>query len=147
MYSSKEIFNTNEIRKLNNSATDHLPVVCRRKQDSKQQRYEKKITKRSLKNFTEEKWRERLADIDWSDEDAEEDLDSMVKNFSSKIEEALDDVAPYKSFTVKSKFKYGLSESSESLMGKRDKGRKEIKNASESLFLGVLNRTCFIFCK
>ena len=43
----------------------------------------------------------------------------MVEIFTLNIQETLDEVAPYKTFTVKSQYKFGLSEKTKDLMTKR----------------------------
>ena len=56
-------FNTEkrtETKKLPNSATDHLLVICSIKDSIGKTKYTRKITKRSMKNFTAEKWNEEL---------------------------------------------------------------------------------------
>ena len=43
--------------------------------------------------------------------------------------EALDEVAPFKTFTVKSHYKFGISEQTKILMEQRDRTRNNIKTA------------------
>ena len=62
--------------------------------------YTSKITKRSLKNFTQTKWSERLSKKNWASKE-NEDLDTMVEIFTSNIQETMDEIAPYRNFTVK----------------------------------------------
>ena len=54
----------------------------------------------------------------------------MVEKFTNLITEALDEVAPIESFTVKSRYKFGISEQTKLLMSKRDKTRMSMKQES-----------------
>ena len=74
-----------------------------------------KITKRSLKNFTKEAWNNCLSKKDWSKIECCSDVDRMVEIFSQNIEEALDEVAPIKTFTIRSQYRFGLSENTKEL--------------------------------
>ena len=56
-----------------------------------------------------------------------------VKIFTQYIEEALDEVAPIKSFTVKSNYKFGLSEKTKKLMISIDDTRKSISKANDTI--------------
>ena len=53
----------------------------------------------------------------------------MVKIFSEYINEALDEVAPIKTFTIRSSYKFGISEKTKKLMKDRDSTRKQISQA------------------
>ena len=61
----------------------------------------------------------------------------MVKEFQENITSALDQIAPIKTFTVKSNYRFGLSESTKELMQKRDNTRSKIGSA-EGREKGVL---------
>ena len=69
---------------------------------------EKKVIKRSFKNFTTDKWNEALASKDWPlvkiEDEKKSDLDEMVKIFQENIEEALNeiDVKPLVPLFIKS---------------------------------------------
>ena len=58
-----------------------------------------------------------------------EGVDEMVEIFTKNITEALDEVTPMKSFTIRSHHKFGLSEVSKELMKQRDNCREKIKKA------------------
>ena len=92
------------------SSTDHLPVVINldikiKKDKSK---FKHKVTKRSFKNFTTEAWNESLERKDWSPIYSSNTVDEMVDVFQKNIEEALNDIAPVKTFTIRSNYKFGL---------------------------------------
>ena len=63
----------------------------------------------------------------------------MVAMFDAKILAALNEVAPVKTFVVRSQHRFGLSDSTKELMKKRDKTRGAIKNASNQEH-AVLNK-------
>ena len=50
----------------------------------------------------------------------------MVEWFTQLVNEALDQVAPFKTFTVKLRYKFGLSEQTKIMMKKRDSVRNQI---------------------
>ena len=92
-----------------NSSTYHLPVVTSYKAHLKIKKYTHSIKKRSLKDFTERRWIDCLAKKDWSLLEECESVNQMAEVFDEIIQEALDEIAPVKSFTVKSQYKFGLS--------------------------------------
>ena len=59
-------------------------------------------------------------------------MDSMVDTFTKYTNEALDEVAPFKTFKIKSQYKFGLSEDTKKLICKRDKTRSAISKAESS---------------
>ena len=118
-YCSESIENEVLTEKLKTSSTDHVPVIVSLKQNSvAKQTYTKKITKRSFKNFNYVSWNDALSKQDWPSVKKEPDLNKAAKLFSDLIDTALDEVAPVKSFTVKSNYKFGLSEKTKNLIKK-----------------------------
>ena len=77
-------------------------------------------------------WNEALSKKEWSKVIKAEDLNEKVEIFSQFIEEALDEIAPIKSFKVKSRYKFGLSAETKMLMASRDLTRKNISKANDS---------------
>jgi hypothetical protein len=130
VYSSEIIKGSIKVKKLPNSATDHLPVITQYSLDKNKVKYKHSITKRSYKTFTKERWNKSQASQDWSGLNKCEGVDQMVNIFDKNIAEALNEVVPVKTFTVRSNHKFGLSESTKDLMKKRDKTRNAIKDAS-----------------
>ena len=57
-------------------------------------------------------------------------MDSMVSQFNKNVEQALDRVAPVKSFKIRSNHRFGLSENTKDLMRKRDQVRISVSKAS-----------------
>ena len=74
-------------------------------------KYERKITKRSFKTFNKDSWNVSLAKQDWSELENCGDVDEMGSIFDVNVLAALNEVAPIKTFTIKSNHKFGLSES------------------------------------
>ena len=70
----------------------------------KQKVYIRQIRKISLKNFTQKRWLEKLAQKDWEVVCESTNVDEMASTFNNLVMEALDEVAPYKTFTVKSHY-------------------------------------------
>ena len=132
VYSSKSLDTRLDITTLTNGSSDHnLVLTTIRKNINKNKRYIRKITKRSMKNFSMDKWNATLRKKDWSSVEECTDLDQKVNLFSVNIEEALDEIAPMKEFTVKSHHKFGLSDTTKNLMEKRDKTRASLSIASK----------------
>ena len=59
-----------------------------------------------------------------------EDLDKKVSLFTKNINNAMNEAAPMKTFTVKSQYKFGLSENTKNLMKQRDQTRCNISKAN-----------------
>ena len=64
----------------------------------------------------------------------------MVEVFTKNINEALDEITPLKSFTIKSHHKFGLSDVTKELMKQRDLCRSKIKNAHKSEKIIILEK-------
>ena len=54
------------------------------------------------------------------------DLNQMAEKLTSTLDEALDEIAPMKTFTVKSEYKFGLSDRTKKLMRDRDHTRMNL---------------------
>jgi hypothetical protein len=121
-----------ETKRILNSSSDHFPVAITYSLDMRKLRYNHTVTKRSYKSFTKEKWNEALEKQDWLDveECSESGVDQMVRVFDQNIQTALDQVAPVRSFKIRSNHRFGLSEEVKELMRKREKTRTEIRGAS-----------------
>ena len=132
VYLSKNIEDAITVKKLINSVTDHVPVLTSLNIDIKKDRskFKRKVTKRSLKIFSVEAWNESLTKKNWVIINECTEVDYMVAIFNKNIEDALDEVAPVKTFLIRSQYKFGLSVDTKELMHKRDVTRGSIKNAS-----------------
>ena len=73
-----------------------------------------------MKNFSVEAWNECLENKDWSQIEECAEVDEEVQVFTKLITEALDEVAPVKTFSVRSHFRFGLSTETKELMQERD---------------------------
>ena len=130
VYSSEILKECIKVTKVLSSASDHLPVLVQYSLDLTRIRYKHSITKRSFKNFTKESWNLSLSRQDWLDVDDCANVNEMVTVFNKNIEMALDEVAPVKTFTIRSNHRFGLTDSTKELMKKRDFTRGQIKSAS-----------------
>ena len=117
--------NNVQVKKLSNSSSDHVPVIASFKTNQKLPKHISKVTKRSQKLFSKERWNSCLASKDWSELDECEGVDEMVEIFTKNITEALDEVTPMKSFTIRSHHKFGLSEVAKEMMKQRDNCREK----------------------
>ena len=91
----------------------------------------KKTVKRSFKNFTQEKWNLSLAKKDWSLLKDCKNIDLLVEKFTTNITKSMDEVAPIKTFYVKSHHKFEVTDEIKKLMTKRDNCRMQMKGASQ----------------
>jgi exonuclease III len=132
VYTSRTIEDCIKTRKILYSSSDHLPVTTTYSLDMRKLRYNHMVTKRSYKGFTKEKWNKALEKQDWLDveECSESGVDQMVKVFDRNIQAALDQVAPVRTFKIRSNHRFGLSDGVKELMKRREKARAEIRSAS-----------------
>ena len=93
--------------------------------------YIRKIKKRSYKNFTQEIWIEELTKKDWSQVEKETNIDKKTEMYTKLVTEALDVCAPIKTFTIKSHYKFGLSDLTKDVVKKRDGVGLEMAKASQ----------------
>ena len=129
VYTSENLEDRVEVKKLLNSATDHLPVIAECRFETSKVSHKRTVTKRSFKGFTAEAWNNCLAQQDWLMVDECETVNDMVEAFNENISRALDVVAPVKNFVIRSRHRFGLSENTKELMKKRDSTRKSIAAA------------------
>ena len=104
VYLSKNIEDAITVKKLINSSTDHVPVLTSLNIDIKKDgsKFKRKVTKRSLKNFSVQAWNESLTKKNWVIINECTEVDDMVEIFNKNIEDALDEVAPVKTFSIRS---------------------------------------------
>ena len=130
VYSSKTLEDKLEVKKLPNGSSDHNPVITKFQKPYTKKIYLKSITKRSMKNFSKSNWNTVLRKQDWNSVEESEDLNTKVKLFTTFIDAAMDEIAPIKTFTVKSNYRFGLSENTKKLMKQRDVTRSNISKAN-----------------
>ena len=82
-----------------------------------------------MKQFTQEKWQELLNSKDWSQINSTKSVDEKAVKFDELIQECLDKIAPFKSFIVKSHYKFGISNVTKEIINKRDHTRQNISKA------------------
>ena len=119
-----------KVKKLPISATDHLPIVVEVATKVKKKTLPMKVTKRSMKNFTQANWNECLSEQEWEKLGLTEDPNEMAKHFNDNIIQALDKCAPKRIIKVHLAHKFGLSEKTKTLIAERDKLRKNLHKLS-----------------
>ena len=125
---TREISNGVAVKKLMNSASDHFPLIITYASKRDKKCYSRSITKRSLKKFNNEDWNNVLQSKDWSSFHNTDDVDTAVSIYTSIVESALYELAPLKTFKIKSRYKFGLSDKTKKLMKERDYSvKREIK--------------------
>ena len=67
---------------------------------------------------------------DWSIITETEELDLSVEKFTKLLTESLDEIAPMRSFTVKSNYIFGISDETKSLMKSRDEARQTARKVA-----------------
>ena len=67
---------------------------------------------------------------DWASVEKEQDINVMVTKFQTLINQPLDEVAPIKTFKIKSQYRYGIYDSTKQLMKSRGNARQQIHKAS-----------------
>ena len=92
--------------------------------------YIRKISKRSFKNYTIDNWSDSLREQPWSQITSENDIEKKTDLLAKFMNAALDEVAPVKTFTVKSNYKFGISNETKEIMKKRDSTRAKIPKVS-----------------
>ena len=119
------------VAKIPSSGTDHLPVITAYNMDCSKIRHKHNITKRSFKGFNNLEWNRCLAKQDWSTVNEESGVDGMAKELTEIVNRALDEIAPVKTFQIRSNYKFGLSEATKDTMKKRDQARSQIRTAKK----------------
>ena len=88
------------------------------------------MTKRSFKNFSVKAWNESLSKKNWAIINECPNVDAMVEIFNKNIEDSLNELAPVKTFSIRSQYKFGLSGDIKKLMQDRNVTRGRIKKAN-----------------
>ena len=85
--------------KLNNSSTDHVPIIVQLKQKKNGINSEvKTVSKRCMKNFNSNEWIKTLEEIDFSFNQKSGTIEEEAVKLSEKINRALYIRAPIKTF-------------------------------------------------
>ena len=87
---------------------------------------------------------ETLENQDWSELENCNTVDEMVDIFTDNTNKALDIMAPFKFFQVKSNYKFGISPETKDLMRQRDSTRANIKKAKGSERVILLTKYTFL---
>ena len=121
------------IKTLDCSATDHLPVVldCNLgKQEGES--IVKFVEKRSYKHFNQSEFNSCLASKNWELLGTTEDVNQMVEIFNEFVTEALDKCAPKRRFQVRKNYIVNLSEGIKNDMKKRDQLRRMLSKQKKN---------------
>ena len=123
-------------KKLSISATDHVPIIAQLIENVQQNKEFRKIRKRCMKNFTQEKWVNSLVNQQWEDLAQTDNIHEMTNSFNINLQKALDESAPWKCITIHKNYKHGLSDQTKKLIKERDQLRKSInKSPNENKIL------------
>ena len=140
VYASENILHKLRTLKLDNSATDHLPIVAifmTKQPKPKNNGTKPPIFKRSMKNFTRTRWIDCLRTRNWDKIAQKTDVNEQTSELSKELNLALDECAPYKQFKPRENYRPGLSNATKTLMRERDETRKKIPKASEQEKIGL----------
>lgn len=129
IYFSQELADQISTEALEESSTDHLPILAYMTANRKQKIKPRTIMKRSLKKLTCKSWNETLIQKNWESLGMTEDPNKMAELFTELVNEALDECAPLKSFKIKPGYKHGLTEEAKRLMKERDAARSQLKRS------------------
>ena len=124
IYVSGELEERIYTKKLEESSTDHLPIMVGVKTREKRKAEQKFVRKRCMKNFTQEKWKLQLAMKNWEKIGETEDVNEMAQHFNEKVIEALDECAPIKEMKIRQAYKDGLTDRTKAMIKERDRMRK-----------------------
>ena len=69
-----------------------------------------------MKNFTQSNWIQSLVETEQEKLGETEDVNAMAECFNANVTKALDICAPFKTITVHSQHKFGLSENTKALI-------------------------------
>ena len=135
-YVSQSMMSRTNIQKLDNSATDHLPILASFILKNQTQILKTKssgsIYKRSMKDFNKTRWIDCLRSRNWNNVSTLTHTNEKTEEFTKEINAALDECAPMKRFKTRENFRPGLSEETKKIMAQRDQTRKSIKEAKIS---------------
>ena len=80
-----------------------------------------------MKNFTNQAWNDALIKQDWTPIYNEKCVNKKAEIFTKLITQSLNEVAPFGTITIRSNYKFGLSDETKVLMKKREAARLKIK--------------------
>ena len=80
---------------------------------------------------------ETLAAKNWEKIGETENVNEMASHLSNMMNDALNDIAPMKSFSNRKHYKAGLTQETKSLMSLRDLARKEIRSTPGDKWIAI----------
>ena len=128
IYSSETLTNSMNTHKLDNSATDHLPIIaCFETNKTMKSKTGTKapVFKRSMKNFNKNRWIHCLRTRNWENINNMTDLNEQTNELTKELNLALDECAPYRAFKPRVNYRPGLSDKARTIMKERDLARKK----------------------
>ena len=69
-----------------------------------------------------------LEETDWNELEKIQDINTRAEKFSALMNQALDKIAPIKTFKARPQYVHGLSEETKLSMKRRDQARFEVRN-------------------
>ena len=81
--------------------SDHQGIYCTRKFLKQKCKGHKYINIRSMKNYSQVLWQEKLKSVQYPDYSKYSDIDLAYSNFIEKTEKAINEIAPFKKLCVK----------------------------------------------
>ena len=128
IYRSDELDQCTISKKLENSSTDHVPIMISII-DKKSTNSINKVTKRCMKNFSTSYWNETLSSFNFSTQTEKLDINILANELADSVTQALDIVAPKKTVTIRQKYIHGLTEEAKEIMKSRDYVRSQLKQS------------------
>jgi hypothetical protein len=134
-----------EFYKLDNSATDHVPVVAKLNLNTKTERepdpLQKNIRKRSMKNFTTKRWIDCFRSRDWSSVYQKAGVEGKTSEITKQINEVLDECAPYINLKIRQNFETRLTEAAKKTNHPARKDLSTAKNAEKPMLKAYYKKT------
>jgi hypothetical protein len=126
-YSSNKSIKT---KVLEESASDHYPIIAEVDLENKASRKETTVTKRCFKSFDSEAFKKDIILQDLASIARCKNVDDMVTTLEQMISSVLDSHAPYKLVKMRAAFKGGLSHEAIDLMKRRNSLHRKMKKLS-----------------
>ena len=131
IYMSESLLSKSVTKKLNNTATDHLPIVASLSSAKIGKKEESgSYLRRSMKNFTKTRWLDCLRARNWDRIYQLTDVNEQTAEITKEINLALDECAPLKRFKTRDHYRPGLSDKAKKLMKERDLLRNSLSKAN-----------------
>ena len=132
IYMSESLLPRATTKKLDNTATDHLPIFANfTSTKTSTKKNGGSILKRSMKDFTKTRWLDCLRARNWDGISSQADVHEQTAAITKEINLALDEIAPLKRFKNREHYKPGLTEKARKIMIERDRIRKSMSKSKD----------------